>query len=147
MPLTDPEIEEIVRANLDRDQRLSNPRTIGAVVGDGTVTVTGTVPNDAQRIAAIEDAWNAPGVRDVIDELTVIPVVTRDDDALTTDVRDALSHDPALDADQIFVAVLNGTVYLDGTVPTHEQIGRAADVAGQVAGVLNVVNRLTTPRQ
>jgi hyperosmotically inducible protein len=44
---------------------------IGVKVHEGTVTLTGMVDSMAERSAARGAAWSAPGVRAVIDNLTV----------------------------------------------------------------------------
>jgi osmotically-inducible protein OsmY len=143
-PISDPEIEALVRAHLDEDPRLRNPKTVGVVVSDGVVTLSGTVTSETERLAAAQDAWKAPGVVDVVNEIVVVPPVARPDAAIAADVREVLNRDRALYAGAITVVVINGLVYLEGTVPTYDQIERAADDARDVVGVVNVVNRLTT---
>lgn len=44
---------------------------IGIAVHDGTVTLSGKVGTFAERLAARGAAWSAPGVRAVVDDLTV----------------------------------------------------------------------------
>jgi osmotically-inducible protein OsmY len=141
-PWTDAEIANTVRANLARDVRISNPSQIDMSVVDGIVTLNGKVGTSAQKSDAEDDAWTAPGVVAVVNNITVTPPVTRADDAIVKDVRDALDADPALDAHNLMVKVVNGTVYLRGTVPTYYQIRQAAEDTWGVAGVLNVVDEL-----
>jgi osmotically-inducible protein OsmY len=141
-PWTDSEIADTVRANLARDVRIPNPSQVDATVTNGVVTLTGAVGTYAQKADAEDDAWTAPGVVDVANTITVVPPLTRPDDAIARDVQDALNTDPALDWHNITVRVVNGTVYLRGTVPTYYQIRQAAADAWGVAGVLNVVNEL-----
>ncbi len=141
-PWTDAEIADTVRANLARDVRIPNPSEISVTVVNGVVTQTGTVGTYAQKANAEDDAWTAPGVVDVVNNITVVPPYVRSDDAIANDVRNALATDPAIDARNINVRVINGTVYLRGTVPTYYQVRQAADDAWGVAGVLNVVNEL-----
>jgi osmotically-inducible protein OsmY len=58
---------------------------------------------------------------------------------MDTDIRTAVYHelvaDPLVDADGIVVAVINGEVSLDGTVPSQNQRSEATAAAQRVAGV------------
>jgi osmotically-inducible protein OsmY len=141
-PWTDAEIADTVRANLARDVRITNPADIHVAVANGVVTLTGPVGTYSQRSDAEDDSWTAPGVVNVVNNITVVPPVVRNDDAIANDVRSALTTDPAVDARNITVLALKGTVYLRGSVPTYYQIRQAADDAWGIAGVLNVVNEL-----
>jgi|SRR5579883_1243433 osmotically-inducible protein OsmY len=141
-PWTDQEIANTVRANLARDVRIANPGQINVSVVNGVVTLTGTVGSYAEKSDAADDAWRAPGVVDVVNNITVVPPYTRSDADIEADVRQALASDPAIDATNINLSVVNGTVYLRGTVPTYYQVQQAANDAWGVAGVLNVVNEL-----
>lgn len=141
-PWSDTEITNTVQANLSRDVRLPNPGGVFANVKNGVVTLTGAVTTFAQKTAADDDAWTAPGVVDVVNEISVVPAYTRNAADIGADVRTALASDPAIDAKNISADVVNGTVYLRGTAPTYFQVRQAADDAWGVAGVLNVVNEL-----
>jgi len=141
-PWSDEEIENTVRANLARDVRLPNPADVFIQVKNGVVTLTGTVGTFAQKTAADDDAWTAPGVVDVVNDVSVVPPYTRRDLDVAADVRTALDADPALDAENIVASAMHGTVYLRGTVPTYYQVRQAANDAWGVAGVLNVINEL-----
>jgi len=141
-PWSDEEIEKTVRANLARDVRLPNPGNLFVQVKNGVVTLTGAVGTYAQKTAAEDDAWTAPGVVDVVNDLSVVPPYTRNDADIAADMRTVLAADTALEAENISVSVINGTVYLRGTVPTYYQVRQAAHDAWGVAGVLNVVNEL-----
>jgi len=141
-PWTDPEIANTVRANLARDVRIANPSQITVSVVNGVVTLGGTVGTYAQKSDAADDAWTAPGVVDVVNNITVVPPITRSDADVAADVRNALSSDPAIDSTNVNVSVVNGTVYLRGTVPTYYQVQQAGNDAWGMSGVLNVVNEL-----
>lgn len=141
-PWTDGEITNTVRANLARDVRIINPGEIDVSVVNGVVTLTGTVGTYAEKSDAADDAWRAPGVVDVVDGITVLPPFTRSDTDIAADIRQAIARDPAIDPNNVTVSVVNGTVYLRGTVPTYYQVQQAANDAWGVTGVLSVVNEL-----
>ncbi len=67
---------------------------------------------------------------------------TRSDERIMEDACDALTEDWGVDARQISVAVSNGEVTLDGTVPSRQQKRRAEDVIDDLSGVRNVQNNL-----
>lgn len=136
------EITDAVRANLDRDVRIANPGNIGISVTNGVVTLTGTVPGYNQKVDAADDAWTAPGVVNVVDDIAVVPPVSRSDAEITSSINATLDHDPTVNPSQVSVNVINGTAYLNGSVPTYYQIQQAANDAWSVAGVVNVVNNL-----
>lgn len=140
---TDEEIRGTIRRNLDRDVRLAQPSNVGVIVANGVVTLTGTVPSYDQKTAASDDAWTAPGVIDVINDVAVVPSTPRTDAAIAADVRRALDTDPNINAARITTSVVNGVVQLGGTVPTYYQIDAAANDAWSVPGVVDVVNELT----
>jgi osmotically-inducible protein OsmY len=50
-----------------------DPLTIEVSANDGVVTLTGTVQTPHERQLAASAAWAAPGVSDVINNLTVVP--------------------------------------------------------------------------
>jgi len=81
-------------------------------------------------------------VVDVVNDVSVVPPYTRRDLDVAADVRTALDADPALEAGNVTVSAMNGTVYLRGTVPSYYQVRQAANDAWGVAGVLNVINEL-----
>lgn len=62
---------------------------------------------------------------------------------LETAVRHALTHTKNLDSSGITVLAKAGVVTLDGTVPSNDEVQRAADTATGVAGVSSVKNNLT----
>lgn len=63
-------IKSGVEAALTRSSR-PNHQNLSVEVRDGEVTLTGNVHSFSERDAATHSAWNAPGVRDVIDKITV----------------------------------------------------------------------------
>lgn len=142
-PITDQEIANIVRGNLRRDVRITDPDRIDVTVMGGVVGLTGAVPNYGQKEAATADAWNAAGIRDVVDSLGIVPPTPRSDAEVQADVHQALARDPRVDATRIGVIVTNATVMLNGTVPACYQVEQATHDAWRVTGVANVVNNLS----
>jgi osmotically-inducible protein OsmY len=140
---SDQEIQDTIRRTLTRDVRIVNPSNVQVAVSNGVVTLSGTAPTYDQKVAAADDAWAAPGVIDVINDVVVTPPQRRTDADIERDIRRALDTDPDINAARINLSVVNGIVYLRGSVPTYYQIDEAADDAWSVPGVVDVVNELT----
>lgn len=66
----DPEIRQRVWDALSNDARI-DPKDITVTVTDGIVSLDGSVLSYAQKAIAVENARSVPGVKDVVDELTL----------------------------------------------------------------------------
>jgi osmotically-inducible protein OsmY len=146
-PQADDDIASAIRAAWSHDPRVSmfHPKL---EVDKGVVTLTGRVDNLAAKQAAAEDAKNTVGVWRVRNHLRVRPEPLPSNTALAKQVRMALFRDPYIERYEIGVTVLNGRVYLDGTVDSWFEKTHAAQVAARVAGAVTVVNNLhTLPRR
>ena len=115
---------------------------IGISVTDGVIALEGRVISQSHRRFAGVLAWWTPGRRDVVNALEVKPDYEDRDDEIAEAMRVVLEADPQLDADQIRPNCADGTVVLDGHVPSGEQKRRAELDAWALYGVRAVVNRL-----
>jgi hypothetical protein len=70
----DRDVRDAVRHNLFNDTWL-RPERIQVAVNDGVVTLTGEVDDYMEARYAWDDAWEVPGVRGVLNQLTVRSVV------------------------------------------------------------------------
>ncbi|HVO26877.1 MAG TPA: BON domain-containing protein [Candidatus Margulisiibacteriota bacterium] len=111
-------------------------------VGDGIVTLDGTVPSLAHKRLAGVLAWWVPGSRDVINGLDVFPPEQDNDEEITDAVRMALEKDPFVDASQISVATKECVVTLEGVVPKEAEREMAESDAWYVFGVDRVENHI-----
>jgi hyperosmotically inducible periplasmic protein len=71
------------------------------------------------------------------------PASRKDDAAITAKVKTALMADDQVKGLAINVDTRNAEVTLKGALETDEQINRAVEVARDIEGVRNVVNRLS----
>ena len=113
-------------------------------VEHGVVTLNGSLPGLAAKRLAGVLAWWVPGVRDVVNGITVDPP---EDDApiqIEEAVRIALDKDPLFDASQIRVGVRGRTVRLTGWVPSAAARDAAEWDAWYVFGVDDVINEIET---
>jgi hypothetical protein len=69
---TDAQISSDVQSKINGDSGLSG-KPLGVQSSNGTVTLSGNVDNDAERDAAARYAASVPGVKQVVNDLTVTP--------------------------------------------------------------------------
>lgn len=111
-------------------------------VAEGVVSLDGRAISLSHRRLAEILAWWAPGCRNVVNRLAVVPAELDTDDELSDAVRLALEIDPLVHADQISVSTEAGVVALDGTVGRPLEREMAELDAWYVAGVNGVINRV-----
>jgi osmotically-inducible protein OsmY len=141
---TDNELERDVIEELHWDPSLAHDQ-IAVVVAAGIVTLTGTVPSYAERVAARHAVERINGVRAIADDIVVVspPHHVRTDTELARVVAAALEHTAHLPVRSIHAAVNAGWVTLDGSVPWHYQRCAAGDTVLRLAGVRGVSNNIT----
>jgi len=116
-------------------------------VRDGVVTIEGQDRTGLGRDEALADIANMPGVKDVIDNVTVAPVSMVDDGLRLRTMR-AIYRDPVLSkyamdpARPIRIIVANGHVTLYGSVDSNTDRNIAGIRANQVFGAFSVENKL-----
>lgn len=116
-------------------------------VKDGVVTVEGQDRTGMGRNEALADIASMPGVKDVIDKVSVEPVSTFDDAVRMRTAR-TIYADPVLSkyamdpARPIRIIVANGHVTLYGTVDSTADKQIAGIRANQIPGVFSVDNQL-----
>ena len=116
-------------------------------VQDGVVTVAGQDRTGVGRDEALTDIANMPGVKDVVDNVSLAPVSRFDDGIRLRAVR-AIYSDPVLSryamdpARPIRIIVTNGHVTLYGAVDSTMDKTVAGLKAGQIPGVFSVENKL-----
>jgi hyperosmotically inducible periplasmic protein len=127
-----------------------NSITIG--VQNGVVTLGGTVYGPPDKDSAIGLVENTAGVKDVVDNLEVLPMSPMDDQ-LRVRLAQAIYGDPqlnryALDPQKpIRITVVRGNVTLTGVVDSKMDHDVAGIRANGVSGVFKVVNNLQVAGQ
>lgn len=138
---SDLDIKQDVLDALKSDIRIDASRIDVDVVG-GVVYLRGSVPSYYEKRTATTIANRIKGVVDVVNELRVTPVAPRSDSEIAADVRAALRRDVWVDENKITVSVVNGVVYLSGTVDSYTEKSYAESDAWSVTGVVDVVNNI-----
>ncbi len=116
-------------------------------VKDGVVTLDGAVRNGVAHDQAMADIARMPGVKDVIDNVTLEPASPYDD-GLRLRVARAIYRDPALNryaidpSRPIRIIVVNGHLTLYGAVDSAMDKQIAGMRAGAVPGAFSVENKL-----
>ncbi len=128
------------------DHSVSLYRQITLTVTEGRVLLTGSVEQSETRIEAVKLAWQAAGVRQVIDEIQVT-----DQSGFTSGVQDAwianklrtkLMFDGNVKSINYTVDVENGIVYLMGIAQNQDELDRVIATARDVSDVKKVVNHV-----
>ena len=141
--VTDEQLEERVRAALEREPRIANPRDVAITVAAGAATLRGTVPSFKQRHACVEAAKRVMGVEYVVDELTVKWFGDqRSDDELRGAALQALIWDVEVPDDDIDVKVSDGWVTLKGEVRHQFESDAAFDDVARLQGVGGITNEI-----
>jgi len=141
---TDMELQKDVVEELKWEPRLTEDE-IGVAVKDGVVTLTGFVPDYAQRRTAAKAAERVNGVRAVAQELVVkVPDMFRHSDTeLAHRVVNALAWDVEVPNEKIKAKVENGWVTLEGTVDWQYQRNAAERAVRYLGGIKGVSNTIT----
>ncbi|WP_168787435.1 BON domain-containing protein [Paraburkholderia aromaticivorans] len=119
-------------------KRLNVPRVLGGVV----VVMAMSAPVHAQTSEPVAGMSGEAASMPMASSSHAMPSKASDRQ-LAKKVRHALAHTKGLDMSHIVVLVRHGRVALTGTVPSSDQISRAAEVVGGVSGVTGVRNDLT----
>jgi hyperosmotically inducible periplasmic protein len=120
-------------------------------VKDGVVTVEGQDRTGVGRDEAFAEIANMPGVKDVIDNISIAPVSMFDDGVRLRALR-AIYRDPVLSkyamdpAHPIRIIVTNGHVTLYGSVDNAMDKNIAGIRANQIFGAFTVNNKLVVDK-
>ncbi|MEX3916373.1 BON domain-containing protein [Paraburkholderia sp. BR10872] len=113
-------------------------------VQDGIVTLLGSVPGYAQKVAAQRAVERVAGCRAIVIELKIDapPVLQHPDFDLAEAIVLALRWQAGLAGNQVHVEVERGCVTLSGEVDWGYQRNLAEKVVSRMRGVMGVANRI-----
>lgn len=134
---SDLRVHEDVVAELDWDARF-DPGELGVEVDDGIVTLRGTVSSIAKLNAAADVAARIPGVRAIVNELTVQPAHELDDLTLASQARLALEMDSDVPNERIDCVVRERRLTLRGSVDHAYQRDAARRAVSHLGGLYGV---------
>jgi len=144
--IQDEDIRGRVSTALIRDGSVEFADRVKVDVEGGRVLLSGTVRSAAEKASAGRIAALVPGVREVVNALTVFTEGTVSDRELAQAAQRALAaaDDPAIQA--LGVEVVDGVAFLEGEVPTRAQEERAKQIVGAIPGMEDVQSRLNVGR-
>jgi len=119
-------------------------RKVNLQVQEGRVLLTGNVPLPEQRLEAVRLAWQAPGVREVINEIEVNDTSGVTDLARDTWISTQLKTDLLFDQDvssiDYSIETVNQVIYLMGVARSQAELNRVVGHAKDISYVRRVVN-------
>lgn len=142
-PQSDRKLEQDVRDELVWTPSVDQAG-IAVSAKDGVVTLSGSVPTYAMKLAAERSAERISGVKAIVEHLDVRFPDTRtaSDADLAKAVTNALKWDVEVPEEKIQATVENGWVTLDGTVDWQYQRDAAAGAVRYLIGVKGVTNMI-----
>jgi osmotically-inducible protein OsmY len=114
---------------------------------EGRVLLTGLVQKPEMRLDAVRLAWQARGVKEVINEIEVTDkggaAAYARDVWISTQLRTKLLLDKEIKSINYSVETVGGTVYLMGFARTEDELARVEAHARNLAYVRRVVSYVT----
>jgi len=139
--ITDHKLRQDVVDELDFEPSLDASH-IAVGVHDGVVTLTGSVPSYADKLAAERAARRVFGIRAIAQEIEIrLPSDKKTgDDEIAKRAADILRWRVGVPADQIAIKVEKGVVTLAGDVDWYFQRKQAENAVHDLTGVLGITN-------
>ena len=135
---------QINDAWLRADERMY--RLVSLQVWNGRVLVSGVVPDEDMRVTAVEKAWTAKGVKEVINEVRVGETggagAFAGDAWITAQLNTKLTFDKKVNAVNYSIDTVHGVIYLMGTAQDERELTRVIDHARNVSRVERVVSHV-----
>jgi len=129
-----------VDALLQNDDRFDY-RDVDVVSTNGAVTLQGLVFTQYEKGHAALIAGNVPGVRQITNEIRVVPPLN-DNVVLAKKVRTQILKNPTFNVDALDVRARQGAVELRGMVSSPGEKARLGQLVGAMPGVTEVVNEI-----
>jgi osmotically-inducible protein OsmY len=122
-------------------------RKVDLSIYEGRVMLTGIVKKDSQRDDAVQLTWQAAGVREVINEIQVIPAGQdfsdySHDTWIQQKLQTILLFDKEVKNVNYVIDVVGGVVYLLGLAQDQTEMNRVIAQASDISGVKRVVNHI-----
>lgn len=119
-------------------------RLVDVNVQNGEVLLTGAVPNEQMREDAVKIAWEAQGVKRVIDNIgryegASLGTYTKDT-MITTQLKSSLMFDNDIQSRNYSIKTVSGQVYIMGIAQDQAELDRVVDRARNISGVTKVIS-------
>lgn len=141
--MNDKELRQNVIDELEFEPSIDSA-DIGVTAENGVVTLSGHVPNYAQKLAVERAAWRVKGVKAVAQEIEVRLPSDKQvaDDQIASRALNILAWSTMVPHDAVHVKVAAGWVTLTGTVNWYYQRNAAESEVRKLSGVKGVINEI-----
>ncbi|MBP2231511.1 osmotically-inducible protein OsmY [Azospirillum agricola] len=136
-----------IRASINHlwlQHSLEMTNRIGLSINQGRVLLTGRATDAQMRLDAVRLAWQAEGVREVINEIQIDNGAGIVDNArdtwISTQLRTRITFDGDVHSQNYSIDTVDGVVYLMGVATTQAELDTVIQHARSVANVQRVVN-------
>lgn len=122
-------------------------RGVAIDVSEGRVLLTGQVKDASNAEKAIKAAWSVPGVREVINEVQVVPgrqspLTYANDSIVTAQAKSRLVAERGVASANYHIETVNGIVYVMGVARDESEHKRAMDVISRAMGARKVISHV-----
>ena len=139
--MTDTKIVENIKTALTLDRNV-NPEYVEVTLQDGVVILSGSVDSYWKKVHCEEITANVRDVKQVINELTVVPYHLASDTEIAGEIRRALKRMDNVNLEYITIHVEDGMVLLTGKVPHWNAYYSVEFAARNTKGVRGIQNKL-----
>ncbi|WP_420345917.1 BON domain-containing protein [Pelagibius sp.] len=119
-------------------------RKVNLQVQEQRVLLSGNVPQPEQRVEAVRLAWQAPGVREVINEIEVNDTSGLNDAArdswISAQLRTTLVFDREISSINYSIETVNQAIFIMGVAQSEAELNRVVGHAKDIAYVRRVVS-------
>lgn len=119
---------------------------VNVEVIEGRVHLTGTVTSSETRIDAVRIAWQVKGVKEVINEIQIVPLKEKTlgsiahDSWLSTQIRSKMLFNTDIRSLNFSIDVVRGNAYLMGIARSQQELDALTEVASTTPGVNKVIS-------
>lgn len=138
-----------IRAEINRlwfEHNVEMFRQVDLTINEGRVLLTGSVPNPEVRVDAVRLAWQAPGVREVLNEIQVADksgVIDYGRDVIIANtLRSKLFVDSQIRNINYSIDTVNGVVYIMGLAQSDAELERVIAYARDTTYVKRVISHV-----
>lgn len=146
--------DTVIRARINElwseaDERMW--RKVGLQVHSGRVLLTGLVDTPEMRVEAVRLAWQARGIKEVINEIRIAEsdgaAGFARDTLISTQLKAALLFDSRVSSINYSIETVGGVVFLIGIAQSQEELDRVTNHARNLDYVKKVVNYVTVKKE
>jgi osmotically-inducible protein OsmY len=141
--MTDDNLIKDVERTLAFDTRVDHTAITIDSDETGTIILNGHVDTYNEKELVEQVTGRVRGVKDIENNITVVPPMPKADYEITENVRKNLELDTWVDHTKINAETIDSVVFIRGTVGSMVEKQEAENDARWVAGVVDVVNHLT----